>query len=282
MRHFLHKPPPPLASLVRCFWYSEGFAGNHSQERLLPNGESTIVFDLRDGPMRIYEAENPARFQSIQSAVFCGPRADSFVIDTCQQERVLGVQFCPGGSFPFLRMPVREVASGTYSLEYLWPGEAAPIREQLLAVVAPASEGPGASAAQVVRLFSILEDTLLRRLVRPPELHPAVGFAARRLGATERVAEVVERVGLSPRRFIELFERQIGLTPKVFQRVRRFQRVLASLHGGAAERDLAGVALDCGYYDQPHFIHDFREFSGLTPVEYLAAATPHLNHVPLN
>jgi len=45
--------------------------------------------------------------------------------------------------------------------------------------------------------------------------------------------------------------------------------------------DLTAVAYRCGYYDQPHFIHDFRLFSGMTPGEYLAVATPHLNHVPL-
>jgi AraC-like DNA-binding protein len=45
--------------------------------------------------------------------------------------------------------------------------------------------------------------------------------------------------------------------------------------------DWAQVALDCGYYDQSHFIHDFREFSGLSPSVYLARATNHQNHVPV-
>jgi AraC-like DNA-binding protein len=50
---------------------------------------------------------------------------------------------------------------------------------------------------------------------------------------------------------------------------------------GKKEVDWAQIALECGYYDQPHFAHDFRAFSGLTPREYLDSATPHLNHVPL-
>jgi AraC-like DNA-binding protein len=72
----------------------------------------------------------------------------------------------------------------------------------------------------------------------------------------------------------------VGLAPKVFCRVRRFQRVLRMLHK-TTQVDWADVALECGYYDQAHFIHDFQSFCGLTPSAYLAAATPHLNHVPL-
>jgi AraC-like DNA-binding protein len=94
------------------------------------------------------------------------------------------------------------------------------------------------------------------------------------------VSAVTDYIGISTRRFIQLFHQQVGLTPKAFCRVRRFQRVLRSVHG-RREVDWAQVALDCGYYDQPHFIHDFQAFSGFTPSAYLALATTHLNHVPL-
>ena len=98
-----------------------------------------------------------------------------------------------------------------------------------------------------------------------------------------RVSDVAERAGMGSRRFMEKFREQTGLAPKAFQRVRRFQQVLQSLH--TSERfdgSFAALAADCGYYDQAHFIHDFRRFAGMTPRDYLAAATPHLNHVPLS
>ena len=94
------------------------------------------------------------------------------------------------------------------------------------------------------------------------------------------IAWMTEQIGLSPRRFIQLFRQQVGLTPKSFCRVRRFQQALTTVHG-TKQVDWTQVALDCGYYDQAHFIHDFQSFSGMTPSAYLAAATPHLNHVPL-
>jgi AraC-like DNA-binding protein len=156
-------------------------------------------------------------------------------------------------------------------LELLWRGAATEIREQLLA------------AASADAMFALLERNLMAQLVRPLELHPAIHFARRhicRMPHVATVSGVMESIGLSQRRFVELFHDQMGLTPKAFCRVRRFQRVLQAVHRRKSV-DWAQVALDGGYYDQAHFIHDFRGFSGITPAAYLALATEHLNHVPM-
>jgi hypothetical protein len=72
----------------------------------------------------------------------------------------------------------------------------------------------------------------------------------------------------------------LGLTPKVFARVRRFQSALGTI---AMNDDpgWTGIALGCGYFDQAHFNHDFRAFSGISPSLYVVKKTPHLNHVPV-
>jgi methylphosphotriester-DNA--protein-cysteine methyltransferase len=132
-------------------------------------------------------------------------------------------------------------------------------------------------------MFAVLERALMAQLVRGLELHPAIEFARGHICRAPQVATVsgvMESIGLSQRRFIELFREQVGLTPKAFCRVRRFQRVLEAVHRRKSV-DWAQVALDGGYYDQAHFIHDFQGFSGLTPAAYLALATEHLNHVPM-
>lgn len=269
-----YTPQPPLAALVGCIWYLEGFEGSHEQERLLPNGESAIIFDLREEPVRIYDAQDRRRFTTFAPAIFCGARTDCFVIETSQQARVLGIQFRPGGAFAFLSMPACEVANDTFSLDDLWPGEAARIRDALM------------NAGSVDAMFCILERALLARLRSSWQLHPAIAFAAGRLAEPAcnlRIGDLACHVGFSSRRFIELFRDQTGLTPKSFQRVRRFQQVLRTLRSQTEEpeQNWADVAYRCGYYDQPHFIHDFRMFSGMTPGEYLTVATPHMNHVPL-
>jgi len=271
MESIKYIPGAPLSSLVACFWYWEGARQTHSKDRLLPNGEPSIIFNLRDTSIRIYDAQDLTRYASYGSSVLSGARSNCFVIDTEQQERVIGIQFKPGGAFPFFRTPAWEAENTSVDLDYLWRGGASEIREQLLA------------SSTVGAMFAALERFLFERLVRPPELHPAVTYALTQFlcsAHTARVAEVTDRIGLSQRRFIELFKGQVGLPPKVFCRVRRFQQVLQTVHQ-ARSVDWAQVALECGYYDQSHFIHDFRSFSGLSPQSYLAAATPHLNHVPL-
>jgi AraC-like DNA-binding protein len=67
----------------------------------------------------------------------------------------------------------------------------------------------------------------------------------------------------------------------LFCRVRRFQKVLRQISAGNAI-NWTEVALQCGYFDQPHFIHDFRSFSGINPSTYTAAYTGHANHVPIH
>ena len=89
---------------------------------------------------------------------------------------------------------------------------------------------------------------------------------------------MTDAIALSPKRFIERFKADVGVTPKRYCRLLRFQRVVTNAHRGGAT-DWAELALACGYFDQAHLIHDFREFSGLTPTAYEARRTAFQNHV---
>lgn len=270
MVSYQHVPVAPLSAFVRCFWYSKGAPATHAKERLMPNGEPTIVINLRDDAMRIYDPCDLSRYSAYRHAVVSGARTGYFVIDTAQEDQVFGIQFRPGGSFPFFREPASEIANQSTDLACLWGRAANELRERLLC------------ASDNEEKFRVAEQFLLRQLVRPLGLHPAVSFAREKFSRrhTVSVASVANEISLSQRRFIELFEAQIGLAPKAFSRVRRFQRILEIVHG-SRNVEWVQVALDCGYYDQAHFIHDFREFSGMTPTQYVARATEHLNHVPV-
>lgn len=264
-------PNAPLADFVRCFWYWEGAPQPHKRERLMPNGEASIIFNLRDEEIRVYDAQDSVRYVSCGHAVLAGPRSSGCAIDTASEDRVIGIQFRPGGVFPFLRAPGREVADCSVALEDVWGGTAGSLREQLL------------EADSVATMFGLLERGLLDQLTRPLELHPAIDWARGHICRAPHLATVAElmgKIGLSQRRFIEIFRDQVGLAPKAFCRVRRFQRVLETVHR-RKRVDWVEVALDGGYYDQAHFIHEFQNFAGMTPGAYLAAATEHLNHVPL-
>ena len=119
--------------------------------------------------------------------------------------------------------------------------------------------------------FRVLEELLLGRLVRAPAAgHVAVRLAVRALDSARgplSIRAVAERIGISQRRFVQLFRAEVGLAPKVFSRIRRFQDVLAATET-APEVDWSRVALDCGFYDQAHLVRDFRALAGLTPTAY--------------
>jgi AraC-like DNA-binding protein len=253
----LHSAPrPSLSEFVELFWLYEGDPRPHARERVLPTGTLELVIDLRDG---------------VGGAVICGAHSQSFVLDTARQVAVLGVHFKPGGAFPFLRPPAGELHDAHVPLDALWGPRAAELRERVLEAPTPAAK------------FRALERALRTQAVRPLARHPAVAFALEefRRRPARPVAAVVEQTGLSSRRFVEAFTDEVGLTPKLFCRVRRFQEVLRHV-GQCRQIEWARVALACGYYDQAHFIHDFRAFSGFSPTDYLARRGEHLNHVPLD
>lgn len=223
-----------------------------------------LVINLLDGG-------GPSGFGNARGGILIGPRADAFFIETARAISVMGVHFRPGGAFPFLRFPAGEVQGAIVPWEDIWRGRAGALRERLLENPAPA-----------VR-FGLLERFLLDEVVRPLARHPSVAFGLIRFATGDppsSVAEVVDRTGLSQRRFTGVFRDQVGLSPKVFSRLVRFQGALRRLEAGSVE-DLAGLALDCGYFDQAHFNHDFRSFSGLTPTGFLAQWTGRTNHVPV-
>lgn len=252
-------------------WYWDGYIQSHAQERLLPDGCMTIAFSLGDRSRQKHRCEDPAPAVSVPGQVICGPRSTPMVLDTADMVTTLGIQFKPGGGFPFLRMPASELRDLCIPLDDVFGAGASSLRERLLECASPQP------------MFSVVEQWLLSHAARALEKHPAVAYATQQFVQgvlTQPLSSVIDRIGYSQRHFNQLFADEVGLTPKRFLRVRRFQRVISSIAGEGCV-DWADLALHCGYYDQSHFVHDFRSFCGLTPAAYLSHRTPHLNHVPV-
>ncbi len=248
-------------------WHFRSAGTEHRFERTLPDGSMALIINLREDRMAIHDRRDPSRVTYREPAIIAGPRADYEVIATAGPQEIMGVSFAPGGGTAYLRVPLREIAGcdiglsdllGPHALEWAGRLRACPGVEERLHLLARMLIG-----------------------ARRPEhrYHPAVRAMLADMNAPRAptMDDLAERTGWSSRRLRDLFQDEVGLAPKVFQRIRRFQRALRDLHGHA-RRDLAELALDCGYWDQAHFIHDFRAFSGMTPGAYLGAPTRHQNH----
>jgi AraC-like DNA-binding protein len=264
-------PSPPLSEFVNVMWYWDGYVQSHAQERLLPDGSMTIAINLGEQRVSRHQAGERASFASAVAQAICGARSTYMVADTANMLTTFGIQFKPGGAFPFLRLPASELNEQCLSLENVFGSGVDNLRDRLLECETPQQK------------FAVAEHWLLAKATRPLEKHPAVEYATRQFvhgPILQPLSSVLDRIGYSQRHFNQLFADEVGLTPKRFLRVRRFQSVIQSIPDGKPVA-WADLALRCGYYDQSHFVHEFRSFCGLTPVAYLAHRTPHLNHVPV-
>jgi AraC-like DNA-binding protein len=265
-------PQPQLATFVEAFYLYEGDAPQHKKERRLPDGSMELVVNLHEDTIRVYDRQHTDQVQSFNGCILSGAHSEFSIIDTATLVSTIGVHFKPGGAFPFLRMPATELSNQVIDLSTLWGAAAIDLREQLLTVHTADTR------------FHILEQFLLARAGGLDYTHPAVTYALTEFQAVaERrsIAEITKEIGLSPKRFIQVFSDAVGLTPKLFCRILRFQEVLCRLEKGESV-EWMDIALDCSYYDQAHFNHDFQAFSGLTPSSYLAQRSEFRNHVPLD
>ena len=259
MRFSSVKPTELLADFVDNLWLYEGYQAEHINERILPTGTMELVINLRENELRIYDAEQPTLCTRFSGAVVSGAYWKGFVSDTEEEAFIMGIHFKPGGAFPFLGVPADEFSDMHVDLETLWGASAMLLREQLC------------EASTAAERFQLLEQAFISHLFRPMEHHYAVSTAlelfGRQIAATVR--DAARNVGLSERRFIQVFKAEVGVTPKLFSRVQRFQRTRAIIHQQGKAADWAGIAMECGYFDQSHLIREFLGFSGLSPAAYL-------------
>lgn len=229
-----------------------------------------LVIDLHEDKIPLFDLYSQTQCGSTKGARICGVHSEGFIIAKDQNCSVMGAHFKPGGSAAFFAIPGGELHNQIISLEELWQGSAIELRDRLL-------EKPTTRTR-----FLTLERFLLN-LMQPLARHPVVDFALREFERlpTAPVSTVTSQIGFSTRHFNQLFRDRVGLTPKLYCRVRRLQQVLRLIEG-KKPIDWMDIASICGYFDQAHLIHDFRTFANCTPTDYVAKRGDHPCHVELS
>lgn len=264
-------PAPPLDVLVEKLWDWDMPPAAHHYERILPTPGAALIINLHEDETRVYTDDEARRCIRASGSVIGGPTLSSQIIDTAEQIRVMGVVFRPGGLHALTGDDIGTWPGRDIDLPDVFGACAGRLREQLLETLAPQ------------RRLDLLEHWLRQRL-RVPRLAPAVEHALGALGHSPhvaRVATVARDAGISERRLNQLFRRQVGFSPKRYARLMRFRAVVAQARGNA--RIAWGkVAADGGFCDQAHLVHEFRQFAGMTPGEFMARRGPYPNHLPLD
>jgi AraC-like DNA-binding protein len=250
-------PSPPLAPYVACYWALTGCTPNPVLSRVLPDGCVDLVVVIGD-PVRVTGARDPG-----PAVRLVGAMRRAMLIELAGHVAVIGVRFRPAGAAPFVTAPLDEITDGVAPPDDLWRGRQIGIDLGELAE-ATARDGPAAAVRR-------LEAALLRQLSATPRPDPlVVAGAATILAAGGQVAigPLTAALEVTPRRLERAFARTIGLSPKSFCRVARFQRTLA-LARRRPDLGWASVAVAGGFADQAHLTREFTALAGLPPGSYL-------------
>ena len=267
----VHIPPPPLGLFVEHLFYYTGYTPEHSLDRFLPDGNVQLIFDLTDTPKSIHDNESLEEVQTCRRVWFSGFRTCPITIPSGRQSEMLIVQFKKGRASAFLKAPMQEMTNEVVDAEWVMGREVLEVRERLLEASGPAEK---------LRLAAkLLDSGYLQDAAGNPMVDFAVS-AIERSPDTLSIQAVARSAGYSQKHMIQLFKQQVGVTPKEFLRVLRFQRAIGEIEARLAV-NWSEVALDCGYFDQSHFIADFRKFSGFTPKRYLDLRGEALNYIPV-
>jgi len=264
---YLEKPPNPLLrSWVRTLWYCRSPHVSHRRERVLPNGCMQIILNLSRSYLTDCGEDGKAD-KRLPRAIVVGTRARYEVVDTADMEELAGILFQPGGFAGLFRERADLFFERFIALDDVWVGTC--LTDHLSEIPTPVEK---------LRTLDVLLTQLLRQGTRRAELvDNAIHLFSE--GALS-VAQCARSVGVSERRLSQVFHEEVGISPKVWCRIHRFQAAVRALHDGA-DVPWAELALDCGYYDQSHFANDFRAFSGVDPTTYSRHRGPWQNHLPI-
>lgn len=247
-----------LARHVEWLWCGE--VAHADREHVVARGQMHVAIRVEGAPATLC-APGHARWR-LPPAVVSGAHG-GYYAKHAAPGRTVGAQLRPGAARALFGLSAAALAGRHVPLAALWGDTADALRARLASVASPEAR------------LDCLEQALLARLRPARGLHADVVQAMDLFDRTVDVGAALAQVGHSHRHFIALFRDATGLAPKRWARVRRFQRVLASLD---AAPDWSAVAAAHGYCDQSHLVRDFHAFAGVAPRLYLGART-HANHV---
>lgn len=266
-----HIPSFPLNQFIDHFFYYTDFNPVHAVDRLLPDGNVQLIFDLTDNPKYIYDNETLKEIQSCRNVWFSGFRTKPITIPSGKDSELLIVQFKKGKAFPFLSEPMHNITNCVVDAELVIKAEVLNIREDLINAETPNKK------------FNVLENNLLNFYQNKLYESQFVDFAVSNIlksPANNTIKEIASIAGYSQKHIINLFKKHVGVTPKEFLKVIRFQTAIQQIekHNQVI---WSTIAYDCGFYDQSHFIADFKIFSGFTPTEYMQQRGENINYIPV-
>lgn len=256
MNYQTFEPGKDLSTLVKCYWTLESPKDNDPQRQtIVPDGCMEMIFHY--GNLYKQYIENNNSILQPRCFVF-GQLTQPLDIEPTGNTGIFSVRFHPSGFMPFATMPIKEMENKAVSLEKLFAKDGLEIERDIL------------NATTTAERINLIEKFLLRRLANTDTISRIVKSTVETILTANghlNVDELSKQVNINRRQLERKFSSTIGLSPKQLSKTIRLQATLKILLNKQFT-SLTALAYEGEYYDQAHFIKDFKEFTGLTPKEF--------------
>jgi len=258
MDYLVYEPPPNLQSFVKCFWTLEDEA--HTEivpQRVVPDGCMEMIIHYGD----LYKQFLEDGITIIQPRSFIFGQITNYIeIAPTGKSGIVAARFLPEGLAPLLDVPVASLENKAVELTILFGEKAGALEQQVI------------KSKNNSERIHYIEEFLLSHLGEQQQIEnitkscvDAIVRSQGQLGMTALAVKVNTHRRQIERRFSEV----VGMSPKQLSRVVRLQATLKMMEQKKFDT-LTSLALENGYYDQAHFIKDFREFTGMSPKSFFA------------
>jgi len=250
---------PQLVPYVQLVWMMESGSDTDStpKQQIMPDGIVELVFHYAD-PWKTHVAgEQPF----VQPKSFAISQMRKYIeIESNGRTGFIAVRFYPWGAYHFFSEPIKNFLDNTISTEKLWPEHYDALVERL--------HNTKDHKALSATIQQFLLDRLAEYKKADTRLDKAIMLIRESKGLLS-IKEICEKTGFSKKQLERKFVATLGTTPKIYARISRFLNICHHLEN-YKNKTLTQLTYDCGYYDQAHFIKEFKEFSGFTPKEFYA------------
>ena len=258
MNYQTFQPHPNLAALISCYWTLEVPASDHpDRQRIIPDGKIEMAFILGDNIKRYTSGQ---QFILQPRAFVLGQTLEPFYVEPTGSVNSFSVSFYPYGFANFADVPLKTLANKETPISDLFGEETARKLEQHII-----------EASNTQERITIVEKFLLNRLNQTTTVDTIVKSTIATLVATNgntSISNILKKEPSKRRQLERKFAEKIGISPKQLGKVIRLQSALKILLNQEGE-NLTHIAYESNYYDQAHFIKDFKEFTGINPKDFL-------------
>jgi hypothetical protein len=258
MNYQTYKPHKDLESIVKFYWTLEvPFDPNNQKQKIIPDGCIEMTFNFGD-KIRRYTSEND--FVLHPNVMLMGQRTKSYFILPVGNVDTFAICFYPIGFVNFVETPLENLVDKETPISELFGQEEAYELEQQMM-----------DATDTQHRITIVERFLLKRLNEKNTVSTIVKSTVDALLKTNGATPInaILKEDISKRRQLERhFRKQIGISPKQLGKAIRLQATLHLLLNKKSET-LTEIAYESDYFDQNHFIKDFKDLVGITPKEFL-------------